>query len=98
MLEEPAAVDFNKSLPLNKIEFAPNPSDGLFNLAFDLPKKQDTRVMIFDQAGRKVFEELLVNFSGSCKNQIDISAQPSGVYFLIIAQQDKQFSRKIVKN
>lgn len=98
MLEEPAAVDFNKSLPLNKIEFAPNPSDGLFNLAFDLPKKQDTRVMIFDQAGRKVFEELLVNFSGSYKNQIDISAQPSGVYFLIIAQQDKQFSRKIVKN
>ncbi|MCB9190546.1 MAG: PDZ domain-containing protein [Flavobacteriales bacterium] len=97
MLAEPADVDFSKSLALNKIEFAPNPSDGQFNLAFDLPKKQNTRVMVFNQTGQKVYEELLNNFDGSYRNQIDISAQPSGVYFLIIAQQDKQFTRKIVK-
>lgn len=97
LLAEPADVDFNKSLAINKIEFAPNPSDGQFNLAFDLPKKQDTRVMVFNQSGQKVYEEIMNNFSGSYRNQIDISTQPSGVYFLIIAQQDKQFTRKIVK-
>lgn len=97
LLSEPAAVDFKKDLALNKIEFAPNPSDGQFNLSFELPKKQATRVMVFDQVGRKVYEELLNNFSGSYKNDINISSQPNGVYYLIIAQQDKQFTRKIVK-
>lgn len=97
MLTEPAAVDFRKDLSLNKIEFAPNPSDGMFNLTFELPEKKSTRVLVFDQMGRKVYEEILNNFNGSYKSQIDISAQQSGVYFLIIAQQDKQFTRKIVK-
>lgn len=97
MLTEPAAVDFRKDLSLNKIEFAPNPSDGMFNLTFELPEKKSTRVLVFDQMGRKVYEEILNNFNGSYKKQIDISAQQSGVYFLIIAQQDKQFTRKIVK-
>lgn len=97
MLTEPAKVDFKKELALNKIEFAPNPSDGFFNLSFELPEKKSTRVLVFDQMGRKVYEEILNNFGGSYKNQIDISAQQSGVYFLIIAQQDKQFTRKIVK-
>lgn len=97
MLAKPAAVDFEKDLALNKIEFAPNPNNGQFNLTFDLPEDQDTRVMVFDQTGRKVYEELLNNFDGKYSDQIDISSQPSGIYFLIIAQQDKQFTKKIVK-
>ncbi|MFM1874889.1 MAG: hypothetical protein RL266_626 [Bacteroidota bacterium] len=97
MLSEPANVDFKKELALNVIEFAPNPNDGLFNLSFELPEKKSTRVLVFDQMGRKVYEELRNNFDGSYRNQIDISAQQSGVYFLIIAQEDKQFTRKIVK-
>ncbi|TNF28169.1 MAG: PDZ domain-containing protein, partial [Bacteroidetes bacterium] len=97
MLSAPAKVDFKKELAVNKIEFAPNPSDGLFNLAFELPEKKSTRVLVFDQMGRKVYEEILNNFDGSYRNRIDISAQQSGVYFLIIAQGENQFSRKIVK-
>lgn len=97
MLEKPANVDFEEELPLNRIEFAPNPNDGLFSLEFELPEQKDTRILIFDQSGRKVFEELQSNFSGSYKNQIDISSQPNGVYFLIIAQDEKQFTKKIVK-
>jgi membrane-associated protease RseP (regulator of RpoE activity) len=97
MLAKPASVEFGKELAINKIEFAPNPSNGQFNLAFELPQNKSTRVMVFDQMGRKVYEELLNNFSGQYKNQIDISAQQNGVYFLIIAQGEKQFTRKIVK-
>lgn len=97
MLAQPASVDFAKELSVNKIEFAPNPNNGQFNLNFELPEKKDTRIMVFDQMGRKVYEELISNFNGNYRNQIDISTQPNGVYFLIIAQQDKQFTRKIVK-
>ena len=97
LLTESASVNFNKSLALNKIEFAPNPNNGQFNLSFELPETTDTRIMVFDQMGRRVYEEVLRNFDGSYNNQIDISSQPSGVYFLIIAQRDKQFTKKIVK-
>jgi PDZ domain-containing secreted protein len=97
LLADPANVDFGKQLVLKRIEFAPNPNDGNFNLKFELPEKRDTRVMVFDQGGRKVFEELLVNFEGEYSNRIDISAQPNGVYFLIVAQGNAQFTRKIVK-
>ena len=97
MLSKPAAVDFEEDLALNRIEFAPNPSDGNFSLEFDLPEEKSTRILVFDQNGRRVYEEILSNFNGSYKNQIDISSQPAGVYFLIIAQDQKQFTRKIVK-
>jgi hypothetical protein len=97
MLAQPAAVNFKKELALNRIEFSPNPSNGQFNLAFELPEKKATRVLVLDQMGRKVNEEILGNFSGTYKNQIDISSRPNGVYFLIIAQGEKQFTRKIVK-
>ncbi len=97
MLAKPADVDFDEELALNKIEFAPNPTDGQFKLEFELPEEKNTRVLVFDQMGRKVYEELLNNFDGAYSNQIDISTQPNGVYFLIIAQDQKQFTKKIVK-
>ncbi len=97
MLAKPAAVDFRKELAINRIEFSPNPSNGQFDLTFELPEKKDTRVLVLDQMGRKVNEEILRNFSGIYRNQIDISSQPNGVYFLIIAQGEKQFTRKIIK-
>lgn len=97
MLAKPASVNFKKDLPKNKIEFAPNPSNGQFNLMFELAEDKDTRVLIFDQSGRKIYEEILNNFDGRYRNHIDISMHPSGMYFLIIAQGEKQFTRKLVK-
>lgn len=97
VLAAPAKVDFSKELGINRIEFSPNPSNGQFQLNFELPERQNTRVMVLDGMGRKVHEELLNNFDGQYSNRIDIGSQPDGVYFLIIAQGDKQFTRKIVK-
>lgn len=97
MLAAPAKVNFEEELALNRIEFSPNPNNGQFNLEFELPEQRDTRILVFDQMGRIVHEQLLGNFDGSYKDQIDISSQPNGVYFLIIAQGQKQFTRKIVK-
>ena len=97
VLAAPAKVDFGKELGISRIEFSPNPSNGQFQLDFELPEQANTRVIVFDGMGRKVHEELLNNFDGQYSNSIDIGSQPNGVYFLIIAQGDKQFTRKIVK-
>ena len=97
MLSAPAKVDFEEELALNRIEFSPNPNNGQFNLEFELPEKRNTRILVFDQMGRSIHEQSLSNFDGFYKDQIDISSQPNGIYFLIIAQDEKQFTRKIVK-
>ena len=97
MLSEPAAVNFNSQLKLNSVEFSPNPSNGIFTLDVDLPEQADTRVMIFDNAGRQVYLNEMRNFSGDYRQSVDISDQPNGIYFLIIAQGEKQFTKKIVK-
>jgi hypothetical protein len=41
--------------------------------------------------------EELNEFSGTYTNQIDISKQPSGTYFLQIVQGQKSYSKKITK-
>lgn len=97
MLEEPAAVDFDSELKLNSIEFAPNPSNGEFSLSIDLPEVADTRVMIFDGNGRQIYTKEMRNFSGVYNQTVDISDQPNGIYFLIVAQGEKQFTKKILK-
>lgn len=97
MLQEKANVDFEEQLPVNNLEFSPNPSDGHFNLQFELSDKADTRIMVFDNSGRQVYDQILKDFEGSFNQQVDISDQPDGVYFMIVAQGEKQFTRKIVK-
>ena len=97
MLREPAAVNFDSELKLNSIEFAPNPSNGEFSLSIDLPEAADTRVMIFDSNGRQIYTKEMRDFSGVYNQTVDISDQPNGIYFLIVAQGEKQFTKKILK-
>jgi PDZ domain-containing secreted protein len=97
MLREPAAVNFDTELKLNSIEFAPNPSNGEFSLSIDLPETADTRVMIFDGNGRQIYTKEMRGFSGVYNQTVDISDQPNGIYFLIVAQGEKQFTKKVLK-
>lgn len=97
MLQEKANVDFEEQLPINNLEFSPNPSNGQFNLQFELSDQADTRILVFDNSGRQVYDQVLKDFEGSFNQQIDITDQPAGVYFMMVAQGEKQFTRKIVK-
>ncbi len=85
------------NLEINKVEIGPNPSNGVFNLNFQLANPGTTRVMLMDGAGKLVFEEVLNDFSGEYQKQMDIQNQPNGLYFLMIEQGGKQFNKKIVK-
>lgn len=85
------------NLEINKVEIGPNPSNGVFNLNFQLANPGTTKVMMMDSSGKLVFEEVLNDFSGEYKKQMDIQGQPNGLYFLIIEQSGKQFNKKIVK-
>lgn len=84
-------------LAIEQISFFPNPNDGLLNLNFTTTDKAPVQIHIYDMQGQMVYMEELNQFNGSYKNQIDISKQPVGSYFLQIVQGSKSYSKKITK-
>lgn len=92
-----AGIDFsNKELEVDHLIFYPNPSDGVFTLKFELEEKGDVNITIVDMKGKTVYNEKLDNFKGEYKNQIDIKKQSPGTYFIIIEQNGKMTTQKVL--
>lgn len=84
-------------LAIEQISFYPNPNDGVLNLNFSTAKTTPVQIHIYDSRGNLVYMEEINPFSGSYKNQIDISDQPVGNYFLQIVQGQQSYAKKITK-
>lgn len=84
------------SLRVEKLNLYPNPSKGMFKLQFDLPEKGQTEVKVYNAAGRTIYEYELGNFSGDFSDEVDISQNGTGTYYLQIRQGDKYAAKKIV--
>lgn len=84
------------SLRVEKINLYANSSKGNFKLQFDLPEKGQTEVKVFNSAGRTIYEYELGNFTGDFSDEVDISQNGTGTYFLQIRQGDKYAAKKIV--
>ena len=84
-------------LPIENVTFSPNPSDGKFNIAFNLPEEGETKIRIVDLNGREVLNNNIGVISGNYAQEIDITGEPNGVYFMFIIQNERQFYKKIVK-
>jgi hypothetical protein len=86
----------DQKLKAGEMKFYPNPANGKFNLAFDLPTKGDTEINIMSIEGKSVYSEKLPAFSGHYDKEIDISQNPKGTYFVKITQGDHTQVKKIV--
>lgn len=86
----------NDNLKVDELNFYPNPNNGRFNLGFTLPKQGDTQVLIFNMEGKNVYEENLPNFTGTYKNEIDISNNSAGVYFIKVTQNGHSMFKKMI--
>ncbi len=103
--EEAASVNANanpklstdNNLVLDKIAFFPNPNNGLINLSFTSADTSPFSIHVYSSEGAIVYKEEVSNKSGSYNNQIDISSNADGVYYLQISQNGKTYSKKIVK-
>lgn len=84
------------SLRVEKLNLYPNPNKGMFKLQFDLPEKGQTEVKVYNAAGRTIYEYELGNFSGDFSDEVDISQNGMGTYYLQIRQGDKYATKKIV--
>ena len=92
-----AGISYEKDeLELGELIFFPNPSDGEFNLKFNLEEEGDVKINIIDFNGKVIFKEKLKNFSEQYDKKIDIKEQPAGTYFLNVQQNGKMSTSKII--
>lgn len=91
-------ITASNDLQMDNLQFSPNPNNGVFKLSFNLSRKGDTSVELFDVRGNQVYMEILPKFTGDYQKEIDISERPNGVYVLKVSQRGKQFTQKVVKS
>lgn len=95
MLGKQAGTVDNK-LSLDKMTMNPNPSNGKFDLNFNLKNKGDAEVTVFDMQGKQVYNEKLSGFQGEYKKSIDLSNNQKGIYFIKIQQEKHTQVKKVI--
>ncbi len=77
----------------NKINVYPNPSSGMFNVV--LTDKTNVCIYVYDVLGKRILKKECRNESNQ---QIDLSYQPKGIYFIeVLAGADKQVKKVSVE-
>ncbi|MFQ5448004.1 MAG: PDZ domain-containing protein, partial [Saprospiraceae bacterium] len=84
------------NLEIRKMRIAPDAAAGLFQISFELSSSGDTQVRVHNSAGRTIYEYDLGEFSGEFSDEVDISQNGPGNYYLQIRQDGKSFTKKIV--
>lgn len=97
-MKEKVGVDMPiiNNLEIERLDVFPNPSNGRFNLTFDLPNDGQTSIQLFNSAGRLIYQNDMQKFSGQFNEQIDISTKAKGIYFLAVSQNGKTITKKII--
>jgi len=94
MYADSVSIPCNSSLNMvesnetSAILIYPNPTTGL--IFVENAKSDYESFCLIDQLGRKII-------SGPIKSQIDVSAVPNGLYFLLILGKEKTFVEKVLK-
>lgn len=94
---ETPKVSEGERLEFMQLDMYPNPNQGVFSLDFEI-EAGATTITIADTDGKEVFKKEMADFNGIFSDKIDISDQPSGVYFLTIIQNDKKIVKKVIYN
>jgi hypothetical protein len=95
-IDQSNVVGIEESVVSNaRLLIYPNPSSGHFILQSNETKGEVFAFKVFDTMGRLVNDS---EVSTVTHGDIDLSAQPKGIYFLQVTAGDKRFVKKLVKN
>jgi len=90
----PEVIPADEQLEMMQMDLYPNPSEGEFNLNFET-EANPTVLKITNEKGDTVFTKEMAKFNGVFSDKIDITAQPSGTYYLTISQGDKKIMKRV---
>jgi hypothetical protein len=78
------------------MDIYPNPNDGVFKIRYESNGNNKTEITITDASGKKVFEEILGNFSGSYEKELDLKKFGSGMYTVTIQNGNNEEVQKVM--
>jgi TonB family protein len=90
-------AQFPQSLKLDDFKVQPNPSSGLFNIAFSTKSDEPVYLYVFDISGQQVQSSSHKIIGGQLSTSIDLSKGEAGTYILKIIQGEEQFNTQIQK-
>lgn len=97
MLKDKGVKGLDNELELGDLSTFPNPSNGFFRIHFDVPAAGDLEVDVHDASGERVYQEKITGYNGRYERTLDLSDKAAGNYFLVIRQNGKATSRKLIK-
>ena len=83
-------------MPIENLKMYPNPNKGNFNSEFTVTEPSDVLLSITDSKGSIIYEKELSDFSGTYKENVDLSKEKSGLYFYNLKIGDKVETNKII--
>ena len=93
---QPTSVRLAGGSAINNLAIYPNPSRDVFNVSFTSENIQDLRVRILNVVGEVLINDDLQQFIGEYTNQIDLSNNAKGIYFLEIETNDGIINKKLI--
>jgi hypothetical protein len=78
----------------NYVTIYPNPNNGLFNISVELGKTDDLFINVYNIVGQTISNKKVNNTIGGTYS-IDLTTNPSGIYFVEIKTNDSRVVRKI---
>jgi len=104
-IKENEAPKTNEKEPLNELHplmeprtlnVYSNPSDGTFNIKFNLNEAGDTKISVTDINGAIVYEETIKNFSGAYDKTVSLLDAPKGTYFVKVTQNGYSGTKTVI--
>ena len=84
------------NLTIENIQLFPNPNRGMFRLEFDLPQQGETSIRVFNSEARLIYSFDLGQYQGTFSDDIDISQNGPGAYFLEVRQGGTSMVKKVL--
>ncbi len=83
-------------LRLERLSIAPDANRNAFQLQFSLLQEGETIIRVYNAAGRMIYNYDLGKFSGEFTDQVNLSQNGAGNYFLEVRQGSKSASKKLI--
>jgi hypothetical protein len=90
------ALSTHNEINLRSIRVVTQPTKGVFQLSFELPNRGDTVVRIYNEVGRNIYIYDLGTFSGEFQDEVDLSQNGVGTYYLQVQQNGKTTSKRLM--
>lgn len=85
-----------EKLSVENFTLGPNPSTGRFRVQAEMPKASEARILVRDYQGKEILDTRAKLSEGRLNEELDLSQQGRGIYFVSIIQGKKSATRKVV--